>query len=200
MSPCRSFKKCVFGVGGCQRERNRKMSLGGDIILYSVEKSGPVDARHLLSYQGDKEKCGRRGKSDYFMGLGGDAMRGRKMVPLNPDVFLSNSGILFAPWVPFFLSKWDFAWQWNYWSFWRCGWPVRFPKGTCKIELLRWSKWKQMKTKSWLHWKTSVVTSCCKLKGSSCQCHDLLPNTRGNLMSLGSGTILCSSAPRPKQA
>lgn len=72
------------------------MSPGGDTVLYSVEKSGSVDARHLLSYRGDKEKCGRRDKIDYFMGLCGDAMRGRKMVPLNPDVFPSNNGILFV--------------------------------------------------------------------------------------------------------
>lgn len=39
-----------------------------------------------------------------------------------------------------------------------------------------------MKTKSWLHWKTSVVTSFCKLKVNSCQFHNLLPNTGGNLM------------------
>ena len=37
------------------------------------------------------------GKSDYFMSLGGSAIRGRKMVPFNPDVFPSNKGILFVP-------------------------------------------------------------------------------------------------------
>lgn len=37
------------------------------------------------------------GASDYFMSLGGSAMRGRKMVLLNPDVFPSNEGILFVP-------------------------------------------------------------------------------------------------------
>ena len=48
--------------------------------------------------------------------------------------------------------------------------------------LLWQSEWKEMKTKSWLHWKTSVVTSFCKLKVNSCQFHNLLPNTGGNLM------------------
>lgn len=37
------------------------------------------------------------GQSDYFMSLGGSAVKGRKMVPLNPDVFPSNEGVLFVP-------------------------------------------------------------------------------------------------------
>ena len=49
-----------------------------------------MDAKHLLSHQGAKENVEVRGKSDYFMSLGGSAMRGRKMVPFNPDVFPSN--------------------------------------------------------------------------------------------------------------
>lgn len=38
----------------------------------------------------------RGAKVTIFMSLGGNAVRGRKMVPLNPDVFPSNKGILFC--------------------------------------------------------------------------------------------------------
>lgn len=42
-----------------------------------------------------KKNVGRGGTSEYFMGLGGNAVKVRKMVSFDPDVFPSNKGILF---------------------------------------------------------------------------------------------------------
>lgn len=42
-----------------------------------------------------KKNVGRGGTREYFMGLGGNAVKARKMVSFDPDVFPSNKGILF---------------------------------------------------------------------------------------------------------
>lgn len=39
------------------------------------------------------------------MNLRGNTVKGRKMFPLNPNVFPSNEGILLVSWVPFTLSS-----------------------------------------------------------------------------------------------
>lgn len=48
-----------------------------------------------------KENVEDRGKSYCFMSLHGNTVKGRKMLPLNPDVFPSNEGIFLVSQVPF---------------------------------------------------------------------------------------------------
>lgn len=56
------------GKVDAERKQEKEATGWGPFILRAVEKSGLTDARHLLSYQGDKEKCGQRGHKGVFYG------------------------------------------------------------------------------------------------------------------------------------
>lgn len=87
---------CFEQVDAREREKKKNTRKRARQRFFSSALQGKIislNARYFLFHHGNKEKSGKRGKMLLFISLGGNAMRGRKMVPFIPDVFPSNEGI-----------------------------------------------------------------------------------------------------------